>query len=210
MESALQKIEISFGLAEAQAEASVTPASDSKKADQEVVKSEGASESQLVKNSETDELDKLYKLTERKKELDLKEEELNKKAKEIDAQKIYVEQKLKELEEYRAKISNLLQDRVKTDATKIENLVQIYSNMRPNQAAKVFETMDEDLVIEILAKMKKKTAADVLNLMKAEKAQLFAERYAGYRVPAGVAKTESKSVTDDNKETIKAPESEKP
>jgi len=93
----------------------------------------------------------------------------------------------------------MLQDRVKTDATKIENLVQIYSNMKPNQAAKVFETMDEDLVIEILAKMKKKTAADVLNLMKAEKAQLFAERYAGYRMPAALPKQETK--TDSAKET---------
>ncbi len=56
--------------------------------------------------------------------------------------------------------------------------------MKPNQAAKIFETMDEDLVIEILTKMKKKTAADILNLIKVEKAQLFAEKFAGYRMPA--------------------------
>jgi flagellar motility protein MotE (MotC chaperone) len=63
-------------------------------------------------------------------------------------------------------------------------LVQVYSNMKPNQAAKVFETMDEDLVIEILGRMKKKNAADILNLVKVDKAQKFSERYAGYRTPA--------------------------
>jgi flagellar motility protein MotE (MotC chaperone) len=57
--------------------------------------------------------------------------------------------------------------------------------MKPQQAAKVFETLDEDLVIEILGRMKKKNAADILNLVKPEKAQILAERYAGYRAPAG-------------------------
>jgi flagellar motility protein MotE (MotC chaperone) len=32
--------------------------------------------------------------------------------------------------------------------------------------------------------MKKKTAADILNLIKPEKAQIFAERFTGYRAPA--------------------------
>jgi len=53
--------------------------------------------------------------------------------------------------------------------------------MKPAQAAKVFETMDEDLAVEILGKMKKKNAAEVMNLIKPEKAQVFSEKYAGYK-----------------------------
>jgi len=189
LETYLHKIEIGIGLAHAEStqETTVQPATKTEE------KKLTSTETVNNENSESDALDKLYKLTERKKELDLREEDINKKAKEIDQQKTYVEQKLKELEEYRIKISSMLQDRVKADAAKIDNLVQIYTNMRPGQAAKVFETMDEDLVIEILSKMKKKTAADVLNLMKAEKAQLFAERYAGYRLPAALTKTDTKT-----------------
>jgi len=201
LESYLQKIEIGIGLAQAEtAGENHTPAAEHKTDEK---KDAAAAEDHKTvgaeKNQETEALDQLYKLTERKKELDSREEELNKKAKEIETQKVYVEQKLKELEDYRLKISNLLQDRVKADAGKVDNLVQIYTNMRPGQAAKIFETMDEDLVIEILSKMKKKTAADVLNLMKAEKAQLFAERYAGYRLPAALTKPESATNNKDSK-----------
>ena len=210
LETYLQKIEIGIGLAQAETTSdNHAAAAEHKTEDKKEAVSEENKTVSEEKNKESEALDQLYKLTERKKELDSREEELNKKAKEIENQKVYVEQKLKELEDYRQKISNLLQDRVKADAGKVDNLVQIYTNMRPGQAAKVFETMDEDLVIEILSKMKKKTAADVLNLMKAEKAQLFAERYAGYRLPAALAKPES---TVNNKDSKKedATETQKP
>ena len=119
----------------------------------------------------------------------MREEELNKKAAEIAKQKLEIEDKLKHLEESREKIAGMLKERITTDSQKVDNLVQVYSNMKPNQAAKVFETMDEDLVIEILGRMKKKNAADILNLVKVEKAQKFSERYAGYRVPASANET---------------------
>jgi flagellar motility protein MotE (MotC chaperone) len=60
--------------------------------------------------------------------------------------------------------------------------------MKPQQAAKVFETIDEDLAVEVLTKMKKKSAADILNLLKADRAQSLSEKYAGYkRKPAAAA-----------------------
>ena len=53
--------------------------------------------------------------------------------------------------------------------------------MKPQQAAKVFETMDEDLAVEIIGRMKRKPAAEILNLLKAEKAQVISEKYTGYK-----------------------------
>jgi flagellar motility protein MotE (MotC chaperone) len=53
--------------------------------------------------------------------------------------------------------------------------------MRPNTAAKVVESLDEDLAVEILGRMKKKNAAEILNLLKPEKAQVLSEKYAGYK-----------------------------
>jgi flagellar motility protein MotE (MotC chaperone) len=53
--------------------------------------------------------------------------------------------------------------------------------MKPQQAAKAFEEMDEDLAIEILGRMKKKNAAEVMNLVKPEKVKIFSEKYAGYK-----------------------------
>lgn len=193
IESFLQKIEI--GLGSAQAETSVEKNSASTQASQEgetygeakttdAVNSESTEVKTNVVNTNAQDVDYIYTLNERKKVLDQREEEIAKKNAELDKQKASIEQKLKELEEYREKISYMLKERVKTDEAKVDTLVQVYSNMKPSQAAKIFETMDEDLVIDILTKMKKKNAADILNLIKTEKAQLFAEKYAGYRGPA--------------------------
>jgi len=138
-----------------------------------------------VEAKKADDADYLFKLAERKKQLDQREEELNKLAALIEKQKAEVAANLARLEEVRGKISAALEEKIRSDETKVETLVQMYSNMKPQQAAKVFETLDEDLVIEILGRMKKKNAADILNLVKPEKAQILAERYAGYRAPAG-------------------------
>lgn len=133
-------------------------------------------------------LDHLQKLNDRKKELDAREEELNRMEAELQVQKGELDKRLKELEEMRTKISGILEERVKIDAEKVDTLVQMYSNMKAPQAAKVFETMDEDLAVEILGRMKKKNAADIMNLLKPEKAQVLSEMFAGYkRAPASTS-----------------------
>lgn len=133
------------------------------------------------------EIDHLQKLNDRKKELDAREEELNRVEAELQTQRVELEKRLKDLEEMRSKISSMLENRVKVDDEKVDTLVQMYSNMKAPQAAKVFESMDEDLAVEILGRMKKKNAADIMNLLKPEKAQILSEMFAGYkRRPASV------------------------
>lgn len=138
--------------------------------------------------------DHLEKLNDRKKQLDAREEELNRLEAEIQAQKIDLEKRMEEVKNMRNEISSILDDRVKADEQKVEVLVQVYSNMKPQQAAQVFGTMDEDLAIEILGRMKKKSAADIMNLIKPDKAQILSEKFAGYKrkpssnIPEGSAK----------------------
>lgn len=185
IEGYIKKIEI--GLGEAQAAEKIDSKTDSKPTAEGAsgeAQPSGSADVAKVEAKTPDESDFLFKLAERKKELDQREEDLNKKAAEIAKQKQDIESKLIQLEDYRAKISSLLKERIAADSSKVDTLVQVYSNMKPIQAAQVFEKMDEDLVIEILSRMKKKSAADILNLIKTEKAQVFAEKYAGYRLPA--------------------------
>ncbi len=194
IETYVKKIEIGLGDAQASekpAETKIPTATDEK--------TEKAVEAKAEPKS-VDESDFLFKLAERKKELDQREEDLNKKSAEIAKQKTEIESKLVQLEDYRTKISTLLKDRIAADSSKVDTLVQVYSNMKPIQAAQVFEKMDEDLVIEILSRMKKKSAADILNLIKTEKAQVFAEKYAGYRMPAVAAESNnSNNKANENK-----------
>lgn len=184
VERIVKRIEITM-TGEAVAES--TPAKSSSDAKHAVVKDTAAEAAVETKPAamSADELDHLTKLNDRKKELDAREEELNRQETELQAQKVELDKRLKELEDMRGKISSILEDRVKADDQKIDTLVQMYSNMKAPQAAKVFETMDEDLVVEILGRMKKKNAADIMNLLKPEKAQTISEKYAGYkRTPA--------------------------
>ncbi|KYG66200.1 hypothetical protein AZI86_03830 [Bdellovibrio bacteriovorus] len=136
-------------------------------------------------------LDHLQKLNDRKKELDAREEELNRMEAELQVQKEELDKRLKDLEGMRTKISGILEERVKVDSEKVDTLVQMYSNMKAPQAAKVFETMDEDLAVEILGRMKKKNAADIMNLLKPDKAQVLSEMFAGYKRAPASAKTEA-------------------
>lgn len=127
------------------------------------------------------ELNHLARLRERKIELDKREEDLAKLEEELTKQRAELEQKLKELENVRRNISSTLEEKVQNDDQKVQDLVLFYSNMKPPQAARVMETIDESLAIRIIEKMKKKNAADILNLLKPEKAQSLSEKYAGYR-----------------------------
>ena len=176
----LKKIEITMGTAYAEDKVSPRGIKEAT-ADAKLIAEKNV---EAKKEKKPDDADYLFKLAERKKVLDQREEDLNKIAAEIEKQKIEIEEKVKKIEETRLKISTVLEEKIKTDDAKIDTLVQMYSNMKPQQVAKVFETLDEDLVIDILGRMKKKVAGDILNLVKPEKAQIFAERFAGYRTPA--------------------------
>lgn len=184
IEKFIGKIEV--GLNSASAETAAAPVAAAAPAAEHKAEGEGGAEGEHkpVASMKLDESDYLFKMADRKKELDEREEELNKKSEEIAKQKVEIEEKLKQLEDYRSQITNMLKERIATDASKVETLVQVYSNMKPSQAAQIFENLDEDLVVEILGKMKKKSAADILNLVKADKAKILSEKYAGYRAPA--------------------------
>lgn len=183
IENQFKKIEITMGVADAAEEAAAAHAADAKPAATAKAEGEKGKEA-VVEKKNVDDADYLFKLAERKKVLDQREEDLNKMAAELEKQKVEIEEKIKKLEDTRSKISTVLQEKIKADDAKVDTLVQMYTNMKPQQVAKVFETLDEDLVIDILSRMKKKTAADILNLIKPEKAQIFAERFTGYRSPA--------------------------
>ena len=128
-----------------------------------------------------EEINHFAKLNDRKRELDSREEELNRMEQELQTQKTELEKRMSELEQTRKNISTVLEEKVQGDDKKIENLVQLYSNMKPQQAAKAFEDMDEGLAVDILGRMKKKNAAEIMNLVKAEKVKILSEKYAGYK-----------------------------
>jgi len=189
IENFLRRVEISFlGSAMAESEKAAVEQKPSGEIPGEKVAAnspaEGGEKKEEVakKRDFTDEeINHFSKLNERKRELDAREEELARMEAELAAQKTDLEKRLQKLETTRREISSVLEEKVKADDQKVETLVQMYSNMKPQQAAKIFEEMDEDLAVEIIGRMKKKNAAEVMNIIKPEKAKVFAEKFAGYK-----------------------------
>lgn len=121
------------------------------------------------------------KLNEKREELDLREKELGELEEELHKQKAEVEARIQHLEGLREQIAGVLKEKVEVDQEKVNRLVEFYSNMKPQQAAKVIGTLNEDLAIEVLGKMKKKSAAEIMNLLEPDKAQVLSEKFAGYK-----------------------------
>jgi flagellar motility protein MotE (MotC chaperone) len=143
--------------------------------------SEVAGASADTAGGKSEENSHLNKLRERKISLDLREKELGELEEELHKQKEEIEARIRRLEELRGQISTILKERVEVDQEKVAKLVETYSNMKPKQAAEILGGIDEDLAVDILAKMKKKNAAEIMNLLEAGKARSLSERYAGYK-----------------------------
>lgn len=182
---------VSFGFF-GKAAAAEESAAPEKVADQKIPAVETASAtkgqeaSPDVRQWSPEEMSFFKNLSDRKLELDRREEELAKLEEELQKQRSGIEEKIKQLETMRAEISTTLKDRVEQDQEKVAKLVDVYSNMKPVSASRVIETLNENLAVTILDRMKKKNAAEILNMMSAAKAKKLSEMLTGYRQPAEV------------------------
>lgn len=147
----------------------------------EADKKSGAEACTEMKGFSEEELSHFNKLNERKNELDLREADLNALEEELHKQKKEIEDRVVKLEQIREDVAGVLKERVEVDQQRVNTLVDFYSNMKPKQAAEIFSKLNEDLTVEILGKMKKKNAADILNLLEPVKARTLSEKFTGYK-----------------------------
>ncbi len=92
----------------------------------------------------------------RKKELKTLEEGVDKKLTEMDV-------KLEELRKLQKKIESLLADKSLQEKKRIQNLANIYQKMSPDRAALALSGLDQQLAADLLANMKVKAAAKILD-----------------------------------------------
>ena len=90
-----------------------------------------------VNESVTKDFSYYAKLNEKRNELDLREKELNELEGELHKQRLEIEARIQHLEKLRDQIAGVLKDKVEVDQKKVKRLVEFYSNMKPQQAAKI-------------------------------------------------------------------------
>jgi flagellar motility protein MotE (MotC chaperone) len=110
-------------------------------------------------------------LTKRRKDLDAREKELNMREALLKAGQAEIEQKYKELTTIKADIEELLKKQNDEENKRIASLVKIYEGMKAKDAARIFDTLDMDVLLQVMTKMSERKSAPILASMDAEKAR---------------------------------------
>jgi len=116
-------------------------------------------------------IENLQNLEERRQELDKREKNLQAKEAMIKAAQQEMGRKYKELTQLRTQIEGLLDKQKDEEQAQIKSLVTIYEGMKAKEAAAIFNTLDLDILVEVIRNMSERKASPILAKMTAERAK---------------------------------------
>lgn len=115
-------------------------------------------------------------------------EKLKQKAKEViqqeDQLKIVenrIQQQITELKRIQGEIKALLDTHDEQEEKKLALMVKIYENMKPDQAAQIFNTLQEDRVLALLKRMKEGKSAAIMANMNPSQASYLTDKLLGQK-----------------------------
>ena len=131
--------------------------------------------SKLITNDPTlltpAEIDLLQQLAERREVLESREKEFEIRTGMLAAAESRIDKKVEELKVLRETISGLIKTFDAQQDAKLLSLVKIYENMKPKEAAKIFEELEMDTLLEVAERMKERKLAPIMAKMHPEKAR---------------------------------------
>lgn len=127
------------------------------------------------------EMDVLQKLSQRRGQLDLREKDIERRESLLKAAEDQIERKIAEMKSLRGTIESLLRQYNDQEDSKMRSLVKIYENMKPKEAAKIFEQLDMEILLEVVERMKEQKVAPILAEMDPGKARTLTSELAQRR-----------------------------
>ena len=137
------------------------------------------------------EVDLLENLSKRRDELDRREKDLEIKSKVLEATDKRINDKLVEMKALETQLSKTVALYNEKQSTQIDSLVKIYSNMKPVDAANIFNQLDMPILLEVISKMSERKVSPVLAAMDPKKARDVTEELAAMRKSNAKAATGS-------------------
>ena len=128
--------------------------------------------------SSSAQVDVLTSLKKRRAELDGRERDLDMRENLIAAAEKRVDGKIESLKQLQASIQTLLVQRDQAEQKQLDALVKTYSAMRPKDAARIFDSLEESVALQVAAQMKPDVLAPILGAMQSEAAQKLTVRLA--------------------------------
>lgn len=117
----------------------------------------------------------LESLNQRRQELEARARELDLRENLLAATEKRVQARLAEIKEAEARINATVHKKDEAEAARFKGLVSMYENMKPKDAAKIFDRLDMRVLIELSAQINPRRMSDILALMSPE----VAERLTG-------------------------------
>ena len=114
----------------------------------------------------------IVQLEDLREELSKEREVIEREQQELEALQVQVDQEIAEMTELRDEI-NQLQESVRkefecievSEEANLKNLAKVYSAMKPAPIVRLFQEMEEELVVKIMSAMQAETAAGILEEM---------------------------------------------
>ena len=110
-------------------------------------------------------------LAERRRNLEKLERDLQVREALLKAAEQELDRKYKELSKLKEEIEALLEQQSEQETERIDSLVKIYQGMKAKDAARIFDTLDLDVLVTVMTKMSERKIAPIMAAMNPERAR---------------------------------------
>jgi flagellar motility protein MotE (MotC chaperone) len=127
------------------------------------------------------EIEVLERLVDRRAELDRRGEELDMRDNLLQATESRIDEKINKLKEMQATLQSLLQTYDEQEKAQMESLVKIYEKMKPKDAARIFNDLEMEILIDVASNIKEAKMAAILAAMNSKRANMLTVELATRR-----------------------------
>ncbi|MDF2365997.1 hypothetical protein [Sneathiella sp.] len=127
------------------------------------------------------EIEVLERLVDRRAELDRRGEEIDMRDNLLKATESRIDEKISKLKEMEATLKSLLKMHDEQEKAQMESLVKIYEKMKPKDAARIFNELEMDILIDVASSIKESKMAPILAAMNSKRANMLTVELATRR-----------------------------
>ena len=124
------------------------------------------------------ELDLLQDLVNRREQLNQRESQISVRERLLETTERRIDGKIAQLQDLEVRIAALVATYEVNENAQLGSIVKVYETMKPKDAAKIFETLDMSIQLDVAIRMKETKMASIMAEMSIEKAELLTSELA--------------------------------
>jgi flagellar motility protein MotE (MotC chaperone) len=124
------------------------------------------------------EVDILQSLSKRRAEIETMADEVRMKESLLESTEVRLDEKISQIKKLEKTVRELLTVYDKEEEAKIASLVKIYENMKPKEAARIFDELEMSILLMVVDRMNERKVGPILAKMNPLKAKVLTEELA--------------------------------